>query len=101
MRRVLQMSESGEAGGRQERHVLSFFRVILTRLNTSKKWGVVGNPRWDCCTKAQSEILRNEANEYSEFENSGVIYRMIREGDWSKYFDYEMDAVWALDPRIL
>jgi regulator of sirC expression with transglutaminase-like and TPR domain len=77
-----------------------FFRVIISRLTNSQKWQIISNPRWDYATKAQSAILHNESNDYTEYSNCGVIYRMVRKQDLHRYMDdQEFDPAWALDPR--
>lgn len=78
---------------------LPFFRVILTRLEGQKEWGVVANPRWDHFTRAESSVLDNEANDYVEHANCGCVYRMIRVKHWRRYSAGNPAAAWTLDPR--
>lgn len=83
----------------QERLVLPFFRVILTRLAGRDEWHVVSNPRWDHCTRGQSAILDNTCNDYAEYRNCGCVYRMIRYKDRREYGIRKLRSVWTLDPR--
>lgn len=73
-------------------------RVLLSRLETDEpcelhshqnkvKWEVVSNAKVDHFTGAMNDILRNLANDYAEYKNCGVVYRMIRFMDLFQYFD--------------
>lgn len=73
------------------------FRIIITRFN-DKRWDVICNPQWDNAKKALNMILHNSANDYAEYKNCGVTYRMIRAENWNEYCDGEIDPSWALDP---
>jgi hypothetical protein len=80
--------------------VMPFFRVILSKLIRGEKWGIISNPRWDTCTRAQSNVLLNMANGYAEYSNCGVVYRMVRVEDLDEYLDDTgIKPEWALDPR--
>ncbi|WP_193214970.1 hypothetical protein [Luteolibacter marinus] len=93
-------ADKGAGGGRDHALVLPVFRVILSRLEgKQEKWSVVVNPRWDHFSRAESAILDNEANDYAEHANCGVVYRMIRAKDWLRYGDGELAPAWTLDPR--
>jgi hypothetical protein len=93
-------SEQGSGKGLSvQRLVLPFFRVILSRLEGKREWRIVANPRWDYFSRAESAILDNEANDYAEHSNCGVVYRMIRAKDWLRYGDGELSSAWTLDPR--
>ena len=69
-------------------------RVVLTRLASqpNQLWDMISNPRWDYFTKALSAILDNSSNRYVEYENCGVVYRMIRRKDLTEY-GIDPDAV--------
>lgn len=83
-----------------QRLVMPFFRVILSKLIRGEKWQIISNPRWDTFTRAQSNVLLNEANDYAEYTNCGVVYRMVRVKDLDKYLDDTgIKPEWALDPR--
>lgn len=95
-------SDSNNTAGAvaQERLVLPFFRVIVTKLRDGERWKIVSNPRWDHCTRAQNAILQNEANDYAEYSNCGCVYRMIRAKNLREYVDgRSFKPEWALDPR--
>lgn len=80
--------------------VMPFFRVILSKLIRGEKWQIISNPRWDTCTRAQSDVLLNECNDYAEYVNCGVVYRMVRVKDLDAYLsDTAIEPDWALDPR--
>ena len=83
----------------EERIIMSFFRVILSRLESNLDWQIVSNPRWDYFTKAQSAILDNGVNDYAEYKNGGRISRMVRFSDLESYGLKINDESWVLDPR--
>lgn len=84
----------------QPRLVLPFFRVIVSKLEGGHRWRIVSNPRWDHCTRGQSAILDNTCNDYAEYTNCGVVYRMIRMERIREYVDgRKFDPAWSLDPR--
>lgn len=61
-------------------------RVLLSKLNDDRSgWCSISNPRWGYTEKAADAILHNAANAYAQYENCGVIYRMIRFQDIEKY----------------
>lgn len=75
------------------------FRVILIKPVRGEKWSVLSNPRWDACTRSQSDVLLNEFTDYAEYANSGVVYRMVRVKDLDKYLDdTTIKPEWTLDP---
>lgn len=97
-----QNSDTNNAAGAvaQERLVLPFFRVIVSKLRDGKRWQIVSNPQWDYFTRAQDAILQNMANDYSEYLNCGVVYRMIRAERLREYVDgRSFKPEYALDPR--
>lgn len=78
------------------------FRVILT-CDCDKlyaPWSVVKNPKWNPVTRGQSAILDNEVNDYAEYKNCGVIYRMIRVTDWNDYERGSLEPEWTLNPSF-
>ncbi len=48
-------------------------------------WQVISNPSWDYFTRAASTVLLNASNSYVEYENCGVIYRLVRRKDLAWY----------------
>lgn len=69
-------------------------RVIVSRLmNVHYQWQPISNPRWDHFTRAASSILDNDANSYAEYENCGVVYRIVRRRDLERYGIDPADAV--------
>ena len=80
--------------------VMPYFRVILSKLIHDDKWQIISNPRWDTFTRAQSDVLLNEFNDYAEYTNCGVVYRMVRVKDLDKYLDdTRVKPEWALNLR--
>ena len=59
-------------------------RILLSKLKREEIWRIT-KFRWDWETKAMSQILENCFNEYVEYYNCGVQYRMIRTEDIEKY----------------
>ena len=59
-------------------------RVFLSKLKKDEIWGIT-NLSWNWATEAMSNILQNYCNEYVEYYNCGVQYRMIRREDIKKY----------------
>ena len=53
-------------------------RIIVMMDETEEYWSLIGNPAVDCLSKCCNEMLHNGANEYVEYKNCGVRYRMIR-----------------------
>lgn len=76
--------------------VSSHDRILVSRLKTIDSWGIITNPRWDASSRAMSSILFNGANDYVEKRNCGVIQRMIRVSDATKYGVYNLDSKWVL-----
>lgn len=62
----------------QERLVLPFFRVVVTKLEGGHRWRIVSNPKWCHVTRGQSAILDNTCNDYAEYTNCGA------KGPWDK-----------------
>jgi len=62
-----QKSDSNNTAGAvaQERLVLPFFRVVVTKLEGGHRWSIVSNPKWCHVTRGQSAILDNTCNDYS------------------------------------
>lgn len=61
-------------------------RLLIARLDCERGyWQPVANPRWSMFTEAMSTLLMNSCNDYIEYANSGVRYRMIRWKDREKY----------------
>lgn len=84
----------------QERLVLPFFRVVVTKLEGGHRWRIVSNPKWCHVTRGQSAILDNTCNDYAEYTNCGCVYRMIRVEKLREYVDgRKFDPEWSLDPR--
>lgn len=82
------------------KEILPFFRVIISRLDEDEKWIVLSNPRWDYFAIALNMLLLNHANEYADYKNCGVLYRMIRVESIEKYFnETTLKPEWTLDPR--
>lgn len=59
----------------------SHFRVLLVRHRDTKDWAIVHNPKWDLFTESMNNILFNSANKYAEYENCGMVTRMVRYRD--------------------
>ncbi len=83
-----------------EHLVMPHFRVVLLRVETHFIWKICCNPSWGHSEKCFSDVLLNQANEYVEYKNCGVQYRIIRFGDIDKYIDKlsTFKPEWALDP---
>lgn len=61
-------------------------RLLISKLQGSTKpWTIISNPAWSHTTRAQDMILHNTFNDYAEYYNCGVRYRMIRIKDAHKY----------------
>jgi hypothetical protein len=58
--------------------------IMLCRLDTEANWREVANPL-DSDLRAAYSILGNRFNEYVEWLNCGVVYRVIRNKDLGKY----------------
>jgi len=62
--------------------------ALICRLRNTNRWQMVQNPVW---RSPHSEYFAAQILEYSrfvpyvQFENSGVVYRVIRQQDLSKY----------------
>ncbi len=59
-------------------------RYLLARYIDQTQWRVVVNPNWGAGTqsteqKAWAILLENSFNSYVEYENSGVVYRIVRD----------------------
>ena len=73
-------------------------RIVLTRLvsQPDRPWDFISNPRWDYFTKALSAVLDNAFNSYAEYENCGVVYRMVRRKDLTEYL-----TKYGMDPDVV
>ena len=62
--------------------------VLICRLSIYHVWRIVNNPDFDNDFEEGLliKLMQNYANEYAEFCNCGVIYRLIRKEDSEKYF---------------
>lgn len=60
-------------------------RIIVSHGEWEYGWSIISNPKIDYFTKASNNILKNEANDYVEYKNCGVSYRMIRLKDIANY----------------
>lgn len=75
------------------------FRITLSRLTGDAEWDVISNPRWMSTENACNKILLNAANRYAEYQNCGVVHRMIRVKDAAEYGIDEIKPEWALNPE--
>lgn len=79
--------------------VPAHFRVLISRLADRRYWRVTSDPKWLHDEIACSKILLNEPNKYAEYQNCGVVHRMIRAEDAAQYgIDY-INPEWALNPE--
>ena len=59
--------------------------ISICRLDGQAEWSIISNMTKDGNYKASQIILANSFNEYVEWRNCGVIYRIVRESDLNKY----------------
>jgi hypothetical protein len=54
-------------------------QYLICRQVDKSQWTVVSNPNWTMGTERLGwAILENLSNKYVEYENCGVIYRIVR-----------------------
>lgn len=75
-------------------------RVLISRLTGSPNWKVISNLERNHFTASLSSILDNECNDYVEYRNCAVIYRMVRRSSLGTYAIYG-DNFKSLSPRDL
>lgn len=78
--------------------VPAHFRLMLSRLAGDTEWGVITNPGWTHTELSCNNILLNSANRYAEYQNYGVVIRMIRAKDAADYGIDEINREWAMNP---
>lgn len=81
--------------------IKSHYRVLISTLSLGDTWKIVVNPRWNASMRACNQILLSFANDYAEYKNCGVIYRMIRVRDLEKYGINEVKPEWVLNPDMV
>lgn len=81
--------------------VMPWFRVLLSRMDVNRPWEIISNPDWNVISRACNTVLTNFANDYAEYKNCGVTYRLIRLDDVEGY-GVEREAInreWMLNPN--
>ena len=60
---------------------------MFARLRDQVEWARVSNPSWTADSEhlATTILASNTFNEYVQWENCGVEYRVVREPDAAKY----------------
>jgi hypothetical protein len=54
-------------------------RYLICRQVDKIQWMIVSNPNWTVGEEQTASImLCNMANEYVEYENCGIVYRVVR-----------------------
>lgn len=61
--------------------------IELCRHEEKPGWGIVENSRFDSNSQEglAAQLMGNGANDYVEYKNRGVVYRVIRKKDLGRY----------------
>lgn len=60
--------------------------ILVGRLDNKQEWSVISNPDKSSLDNA-ARILANPFNDYVEWSNCGVVYRVVRAEDLGQYND--------------